>query len=156
MIPALDTQAGISIRLRQRFNASRDRVFKAWTDPDVLKHWWCPDGWAPTEIAVDLRVGGAYRIGMVRQAGGVPVYVDGVFLDVRIPERLVYTWQWKNAFPHTPETCVTVQFFDRDGATDVLLAHENLPEIALCLRHWRGWIAAWARIHSAIEEGTGQ
>ena len=70
MIPALDSQAAISIRLRQRFDASRDRVFKAWTDPDVLKRWWCPDGWKPTEIEVDLRVGGTYRLGMVRRAGG--------------------------------------------------------------------------------------
>ena len=42
MIPALDSQAAISIRLQRRFDASRDRVFKAWTDPDVLKRWWCP------------------------------------------------------------------------------------------------------------------
>lgn len=153
MIPALAAQTGFSIRLRQRFNAPRDRVFRAWTDPDVLKRWWCPNGWIPAEIEVDLRVGGVYRMGMQRLAGGAPVYVDGVFLDVRVPERLVYTWRWKNAFEGMPETCVTIQFFERGGATEVLLAHENLPEIPICLRHRSGWIAAWERIHSALEDG---
>ena len=90
---------------------------------------------------------------MQRLAGSVPVYVDGVFLDVRIPERLVYTWHWKNAFEGMPETCVTVEFLDRNGATEILLAHANLPEISICLRHRDGWIAAWERIHWAIEHG---
>ncbi len=153
MIPALDVQTGFCFRLQQRFNAPRDRVFRAWTDPEVLKRWWCPDGWKPVEIKVDLRPGGTYRIGMQKLAGGVPVYVDGVFLDVLVPERLVYTWRWKNAFEGMPETCVTVEFLERRGATEVLLAHANLPEIPICLHHRSGWIAAWDRIHRAIEDG---
>ena len=156
MIPAVDAGTGICIRLRQRFNAPRERVFKAWTDPEVLKQWWCPSGWAAAEIDVDLRVGGAYRIGMRRLAGGAPVYVDGVFLDVLVPERLVYTWHWKNAFEGMPETCVTVRFVETDGATDVVLAHETLPEIGTCLRHWNGWIAAWERIHRVVDNGGKQ
>ena len=142
--------AGISIRLRRRFFAPRERVFRAWTLAETLKQWWCPDGWATAEVEIDLRAGGAYRIGMRRLDGGPPVYVHGCFLEVCSPEKLVYTWNWENAFAQMPETRVTVQFSESDGITDVLLLHESLPDIAVCLQHRNGWIAAWARIERNV------
>jgi uncharacterized protein YndB with AHSA1/START domain len=126
-------------------------VFRAWTDPEVLRRWWCPPGWAPAEIEVDLRVGGAYCIGMRKRRSDPPVYVRGHFLEVDCPQRLVYTWRWHNAFEGMPETQVTVQFTDApSGGTDVVLMHENLPEVPLCLRHWNGWKAAWPRIDATL------
>jgi uncharacterized protein YndB with AHSA1/START domain len=150
MFETLPEQAGITIRLHRRFAAARERVFRAWTDPDILKQWWCPNGWMPTEIEIDLRVGGTYRIGMRRAEGGVSVSVSGHFLEIRLPERLVYTWRWENAFVGMPETRVTVQFGESDGGTEVVLIHENLPEIAVCLRHREGWVATWDRIEKSL------
>jgi len=148
-------RTGITFRLRRRFTAPRQNVFRAWTDPEVLKRWWCPDGWAPAEIEVDLRVGGAYRIGMRRIGmrrgeGGPPVYVYGSFLEVQTPEKLVYTWHWENAFEHMPKTRVTVEFVESGGATEVVLIHEHLPEIGVCLRHRSGWMAAWERLERSL------
>jgi len=102
-------RTGISFRLQRRFYRPRENVFRAWTDPEVLRRWWCPEGWIPAEIEVDLRVGGSYRIGMRRRSGGEPVYVCGSFLEVDSPEKLAYTWQWENAFEQMPQTRVTVQ-----------------------------------------------
>ena len=139
-------RTGIAFRLQRRFDRARERVFRAWTDPAVLKHWWCPQGWVPAEIEMDLRVGGPYRIGMRRRSGGAPVYVCGSFLEVKSPEKLSYTWQWENAFELMPQTNVTVQFISEGATTLVLLTHEHLPEIAVCLQHRAGWIAAWHRL----------
>jgi uncharacterized protein YndB with AHSA1/START domain len=143
-------RAGIAFRLRRRFTAPRENVFRAWTDPQVLKRWWCPPGWAPAEIEVDLRVGGAYRIGMRRVENGPPIYVYGSFLEVQIPERLMYTWRWENAFEQMPQTRVTVQFLESGGITEVVLIHEDLPEINVCLRHRAGWMEAWERIDRSL------
>ena len=143
-------RSGISIRLRRRFSAPRERVFQAWTVAETLKQWWCPDGWVPAEVEFDLRAGGAYRIGMHRADGGPPVYVHGHFLEVSSPEKLVYTWNWVNAFEQMPATRVTVQFVESNGATEVVLMHEDLPDIAVCLRHRNGWIAAWGRIEKSV------
>jgi uncharacterized protein YndB with AHSA1/START domain len=143
-------RTGIAFRLRRRFTAPRENVFRAWTDPEVLKRWWCPNGWLPAEIEVDLRVGGTYRIGMRRAESGRPIYVHGRFLDVQTPERLVYTWRWENAFVQMPPTRVTVQFVESAGTTEVVLIHENLPEIAVCLRHRSGWMAAWERLEQSL------
>jgi len=143
-------RTGIAFRLQRRFARPRENVFRAWTDPEVLKHWWCPEGWIPAEIEVDLRVGGSYRIGMRRRSGGAPVYVRGSFLEVNSPETLAYTWQWENAFEQMPRTRVTVQFISDGAATVVSLTHEHLPEIAVCLHHRSGWIAAWDRLERIL------
>jgi uncharacterized protein YndB with AHSA1/START domain len=143
-------RTGIAFRLRRRFTVPRENVFRAWTDPAVLNRWWCPPGWSPAEIEVDLRVGGAYRIGMRKGESDPPVYVYGSFLEVQIPQRLVYTWHWENAFEQMPQTRVTVEFVESSGTTEVVLIHENLPEIGVCLHHRTGWTAAWERIDRSL------
>src|SRR5204862_5891956 len=78
----------IGIELQRRFRASPERVFRAWTHPVALREWWCPPNWIAGEIDIDLRIGGAYRIGMSRAgATGGGVSVSGHFLEVRPPER---------------------------------------------------------------------
>jgi uncharacterized protein YndB with AHSA1/START domain len=49
------------------FDAPRERVWKAWTDPEMLKQWWGPNGVTIPECEVDLRVGG--KIYIVMEAG---------------------------------------------------------------------------------------
>ena len=143
-------QSGLAFRLKKRFDAPREKVFGAWTQPEILKRWWCPAGWEAAEIEVDLRVGGAFRIGMRRRSGGLPVYVTGSFLTVHSPETLVYTWKWENAFENMPQTRVTVVFRDLGTTTEVVLTHDGLLEIPFCLQVRSGWIEAWSRLVDAL------
>jgi len=149
VIPQITRRSAVSIRLRRWFVAPRENVFRAWTNPEAIKNWWCPTGWAPANIEIDLRVAGTFRIGMRDRESGLLVSVYGHFIEVRPPERLVYTWQWENAFRDMPETRVTVQFVERGTGTEVVLSHEDLPEIGVCLQHRAGWIAAWDRMEEA-------
>ena len=141
---------GIRLRLRRRFPRSPEAVFRAWTDPETLRRWWCPPGWAPAEMEVDLRTGGAYRLGMRPLAGGTPVYVRGRFLEISEPDKLIYTWKWENAFEQMPETCVTVRFIGSSDSTEMELTHEPLSEVTLCLRHRSGWVEAWQRLQDIL------
>jgi uncharacterized protein YndB with AHSA1/START domain len=141
---------GITLRLERRFPAPREKVFRAWTQPEALKKWWCPSGWTPTEIEVDLRVGGSYRIGMRQRPGGSPVYVRGEFVEVRPPERLVYTWRWDGALADMRETRVTVEFRDAGQATEIVLTHENFPDPQAWHQHRMGWIAACDRMERIL------
>jgi uncharacterized protein YndB with AHSA1/START domain len=142
--------AGIGVELRRRFRADPERVFRAWTEPAVLRRWWCPPGWVAGEIDVDLRVGGCYRIAMTRAEGGEPVAVGGEFLDVAAPRRLVYTWRWENAFPEMPETRVTVEFEGSGGETLLTIRHDNFADIATRHQHRSGWIAACNRLDRLV------
>jgi uncharacterized protein YndB with AHSA1/START domain len=72
------------------FDAPRELVFKAWTDPDQVAQWFGPEGFdTPREtVVVDLRVGGQFELEMVQQGTGArfPVRYEVVELD---PPRLL-------------------------------------------------------------------
>ena len=53
--------------LERTFDAPREKVWKAWTDPEMLKHWWGPNNVTIPECEVDLKVGGKFYI--VMEAG---------------------------------------------------------------------------------------
>ena len=144
---------GIVLRLERRFAAPRERVFEAWTTPEALKQWWCPRGWQPERIEVDLRVSGAFHLGMRRLSDGSTAAVQGRFLEVRRPERLVYTWQWAGALNEMAESRVTVEFLDEHGDTRLTLTHDRLPDIPLWHRHRAGWIAACDRMEDTLAVG---
>jgi uncharacterized protein YndB with AHSA1/START domain len=66
------TEQETVLRLERRFDAPRDRVFDAWTNPDVLREWWSAmPSMSPGEIDVDLREGGRYRMEMRTGTGDV-------------------------------------------------------------------------------------
>lgn len=95
--------------LSRTFAAPRERVFRAWTDPAILKKWWAAGpGFTPTVAEVDLRVGGRYRLGMRAPDQGADYIVAGTYREVQRPARLVYTWAWEGTAG--PETLVTVEF----------------------------------------------
>lgn len=144
----------LAIRLRRWFRAPPEKVFRAWTQPEALKNWWCPNGWKATLIEVDLREGGAYRIGMRRPEGGAQVCVCGHFLEVSRPERLRYTWRWEGAFERMPDTLVTVEFVKCGSGTELTLRHEKFDDVEIRQQHWIGWIAACNRLERSIAHAT--
>ena len=78
--------------LERTLNAPRDLVWKAWTDPKLLKQWFAPKPYEISEVEMELRPGGAFRIRMVGPDGfdtghGNP----GCVLEVVDGERLVWT-----------------------------------------------------------------
>jgi uncharacterized protein YndB with AHSA1/START domain len=137
------------LRLWHRFEAAPERVFAAWTRPEALKLWWCPAGWRPAQIEVDLRLGGRYRLSMTRQSCIQSVTVHGRFLEIEPARRLVYTWLWDGAFPDMPETTVTVDFNAVAGGTELSLRQEALA-MPLCVQHLSAWTAALDRISRII------
>ena len=86
MQPAQDQQ----VLITRIFDAPRDVVFQAWTDPDQVAQWYGPDGFdTPREtVTIDLRVGGRWELGMVQKKSGAlfPVRYEIVEID---PPRLL-------------------------------------------------------------------
>jgi uncharacterized protein YndB with AHSA1/START domain len=137
--------------LQRTFRASPERVFRAWTQPAALREWWCPAGWVAREINIDLRVGGGYSIAMSRVDGsGTDVSVRGHFLEIRPPERLVYTWRWEGAFAEMPETLVSLHMLGSGNETRLTLRHDNFTDLNLRQQHRSGWMAACARLDRAV------
>jgi uncharacterized protein YndB with AHSA1/START domain len=76
--------------LKRVFNAPRERVWKAWTDPKRLAQWWGPRGFTNPLCEADVRPGGAIRIDM-RGPDGTVYPMTGVYREVVASERLVFT-----------------------------------------------------------------
>ena len=109
-----------------------DEVFRAWTDPELMRHWMSPVGEA--EADVDLRVGG--RLHLVMVGGGRRIEHSGEYLEVDPPTRLSFTW--RSAFTGDAATVVTVVLADHPDGTELRLRHEGLDEDA-ATSHGQGW-----------------
>ena len=72
------------------FDAPRELVFQAWTDPERLRRWWGPKGFTNPVCEVDVQPGGAIRIHM-RGPDGTVYPMTGVYHEIVEPERLVFT-----------------------------------------------------------------
>lgn len=131
----------IELRLRRDFAAPRQRVFEAWTNPEVLRRWWAagPD-WDTPEAEVDLRVGGAYRTTMRNADDGSRHTLEGEYLEIDPPARLVYTWNWVDE-PGSPteNSRITVEFTEAEGITTVELTQTGLVSEESRANHEHGW-----------------
>lgn len=99
--------------------APRAALWRAWTEPDRLKEWWCPKPWVTEVRAFDLRPGGAFHTFMSGPDGGTSDN-PGCFLEIVPGERIVSTSMllagWRPATPWMPMTAV-ITFADEAGGT---------------------------------------
>jgi uncharacterized protein YndB with AHSA1/START domain len=85
-----------TIRITREFNAPCDRVFRAWTDPDLVAKWLGPKSTTMRIDSWDARTGGSYRYAALRDGEEVASFY-GSFHEVRPDERLVQTFTWEGA-----------------------------------------------------------
>ena len=131
----------LALKISRIFQAPREQVFQAWTDPDLLRKWWHMSADATTPIAeVDLRVGGRYRLAMKPTDSDDLFIVSGVYQVVEPPLRLVYTWAWEGPADE-PETLVTVEFLDHGETTEVVVHHGGFVAAERRDEHSGGWEA---------------
>jgi uncharacterized protein YndB with AHSA1/START domain len=128
------------LKVESVLDAPHDEVFRAWTTPESLKHWYRPfDDWSIPVAEVDLTIGGAYRFGF-SSPEGKPFYEVGEFREIGPPERLVYTTRFEGAFGEQPEeTLVTVEFDDLGDKTRVRVAQQGYLRAKDRDDHQRGW-----------------
>lgn len=81
--------AGDEFVITRVFDAPRDVVWKAWTDPEQLAQWWGPKGFKMFSVKIDPRPGGMFLYGMKSQ-GGDEMWGRFVFREVVPPERMVF------------------------------------------------------------------
>jgi uncharacterized protein YndB with AHSA1/START domain len=80
------------VLITRTFDAPRERVFRAWTDPDEVAAWYGPGEHVDTpreKIRIDLRVGGRYELTMVHRADGAEFAIGYDIIELVEPELLV-------------------------------------------------------------------
>jgi uncharacterized protein YndB with AHSA1/START domain len=137
--------------LKRTFKASRERVFSAWTTPDMLKQWFAAGAdYAGSVAEVDLRVGGKFRMGMKHLPSGKEHIATGMYREVRVPERLVFTWRWEEQ-PEGGDMQITIDLRDLHGETEMHFTHEFFPNKKERNDHEKGWAGCFKSLERVLQ-----
>jgi uncharacterized protein YndB with AHSA1/START domain len=125
-----------SLTIKRHIKATPAKVFAAWTDPQKLMLWMGPAAVSCLKAESDPRPGGSYRVEL-RGPDGEQHVVMGVYREVAVNERLVFTWFW-HTMPER-QSLVTVTFRPDGDGTMMSLLHEQFFDDAARDRHAHGW-----------------
>jgi uncharacterized protein YndB with AHSA1/START domain len=150
------TNTEAHLRVSQTIRATPERLFRSWTDPQLLARWWRMDGpgWRFAGASIDLRVGGEYRIAMTDPAGKTHTAV-GVYREVEPPTRLAFTWDWEDPGHRVGDTLVSVEIRRvSDTTSEVVLTHEGFADAARIPGHESGWTQLLRLLDRATTEAS--
>lgn len=150
----VEARGDTEIVVTREFNAPRQLVWDAYTQPELLKRWlFGPDGWTMPECHVDLRVGGEYRYVWVKPADGTRMAAGGVHKEIDAPNRLVVTQRFDEDWTGG-ETLCTLDLTETDGRTTltsvIRYASKEAREGALHSGMTRGMEAGYARLEDMV------
>jgi uncharacterized protein YndB with AHSA1/START domain len=145
----IDSRAHAAADLRERsilgrveIAASAERVFRALTSEEI-KHWWIRPGvFNTTDWAGDVRLGGRWRA--VGTGNARPFTLEGEFLEIDAPKKLVLTWH-SGGTPNRP-TIVTFLLERIDEGTRLTLEHVGFVAPDWCLNTCLGWETSLERL----------
>jgi glutathione S-transferase len=139
-----DTQTAAvpALTIKRTFNASRERVFSAFTSTDLLRQWFGAPHMTVGEVTFDARQGGRYRIAMTAPDGEA-FNVGGVIAEFRAPEHIAYSFRWEEDDKSAErDTFVSIDFIDRGKQTEIVMTHTGLVSDESRTNHEFGWNAA--------------
>lgn len=145
------------------FDAPRELVWKAWTEPERVKRWWGPKVFTAPFIKIDLRVGGKYLYAM-RSPDDKNFWSTGVFREIDPLKRIVVTdsfadekgnvvpashygmnWDWPL------EVQVTVTFEKQGGRTKLSLQYELTPPKEMIDPMTAGWNESFDKLTEVLK-----
>ena len=123
-------------------------MFAAWTRPDLVRRWFSPGAMAVEEAALDVRVGGSYRIVMMSPEGE-PHSPTGIYEEIVPNEKLVFSWKWVDSELVT-RVSVELRAVGEDR-TELTLTHEGFPDKKTRDAHDEGWVGCLVKLPGALE-----
>ena len=132
------------------FAAPPERVFEAWTDPEIVVKWF---GLRPNSLhsaEIDLRPGGAWRFLHSLEADKSTGF-EGRYIEIRPGERLVYSWSYvvesaDGEREASPESRVEVEFAPKGSGTSVRLVHSAVRSEDARKGIGGGWQASFSSL----------
>ncbi|SFQ65654.1 Uncharacterized conserved protein YndB, AHSA1/START domain [Roseivivax halotolerans] len=131
------------VKIERHLDAPIEDVWRMWTDPNLFKTWYGPNGMSVPVAEMDLTIGGTRKVCMEMQSPerSMSMWFIGVFKEIREPTRLVYTESMCEedgtlispqamGMPdgHPDITEVIVELSEEDGRTIMKMVHVGVPE----------------------------
>ncbi|MEM9188450.1 MAG: SRPBCC domain-containing protein [Myxococcota bacterium] len=115
----VSTPSDREIRMVRGFAASRERVYRAFTDPKLVPRWMGADAWPMTACSIDLKVGGRFRY-VWKPKEGAEIAVTGTYVELEATTRIVHTEIFDEDWTGG-ETRVETRFDEQEGTTIVTM-----------------------------------
>ena len=151
-----------TLKIERVFDAPRELVWKAWSDPEHLTKWWGPQHFTAPIIKVDFRVGGKYLFCM-RSPEGQDFWSTGMYREIVPHERLVFTDSFADAdgnivpasYYNMPgefplEMDVMITFEDMQGKTKMTLEHFGMPAGESGEMASMGWNQSFDKLEASL------
>jgi uncharacterized protein YndB with AHSA1/START domain len=147
-VQSADDSGDGAVTIDWQFSATADEVWRAWTDPDLVRQWFGSDpAGKVTRATLDVRPGGEYSV-TFQDSTGLEHRASGVYRAVDRPRALSFTWTWQSEPDH--ETQVRVVLTPRDGETAMRFEHARLWS-GSSHGYEEGWRRTFAKMQRAIE-----
>lgn len=119
------------LSVSKTINATPHNVYRAWTEPELLKRWFAPRPFITSEAELDLCPGGSFKI-IMRDPRGKVFETPGVFLEVVPDKRIVFTDAYRRAWipSEKPFMTVVVSLAEDGGKTqyNAYVYHWNIED----------------------------
>jgi uncharacterized protein YndB with AHSA1/START domain len=149
------------LQITRVFDAPRELVWKAWTDPDQMREWFGPRDFVARNLTAEARPGGRWRNclhsdGFTDTAGEwrtADLWQGGEYLEVVEPERLVFTFHWDEG-TGLPEhdTVITITFVENKGKTTMNFHQTFFVTEEDRDGHMKGWNSSFDKLNDLLRE----
>jgi len=159
----ISEQGKQEVFIARLFDAPRELVWQAWTDPQHFMLWWGPKDYTCPFCEMDFRIGGKY-LNCMRSPEGKEYWGTGVFREIIPMERLVFTDSFADeqgnvvhasyygmSLDFPLEMLVTVTFEDQDGKTKMTLRHTGLPAGPESEGTHQGWSESFDKLAESLK-----
>jgi uncharacterized protein YndB with AHSA1/START domain len=145
-----DTTADQQVLITRIFEAPRERVFRAWTDPDQVAAWYGPEQMdTPRDrVNIDLRVGGRWELTMVRRDGGGEFSIGYDIVELVEPELIVLRSDPMPEMGMHEPTVTRVELHDHGAKTRMTLS--DGPYASGAGHAEAGWSAAFDKLAAVV------
>lgn len=150
---AMEPKTGYELSITRTFDAPRELVWKAWTNPEMATQWLGPRGFRGTEFTSSLEPGGQWHATTVGKRPGTETEVSiargGRYLEIRPPELLKFTFAWdvraSVGLPESPfkENVITVRLEEQGGKTVMHFTQAPFATESERDGHKGGWNSAF-------------
>ena len=138
-----------SLVVRRMLPGGQQRIWDAWTRPEVMCRWFYPAPRWSAKVSADVRVGGSYRLEMRDEDGQLHVQ-HGEYRVIEPISRLVFTWNCEEL--GVVDSVVTVELIGKGTKTECIIRHELPDDPKLLKRHEEGWTGCLAQLELLMEE----